>query len=55
MTWQQAKQYCEDLGGHLVTITDNKEQSFIEKYSPWGDGEPNNSSNVVSNENCVAV
>ena len=84
MTWQQAKQYCEDLGGHLVTITDNKEQAFIEKlnsnnsdlwiglskmnsntwqwvtgekfnYSHWGDGEPNNSSNVVSNENCVAV
>lgn len=25
------------------------------KYTNWGDGEPNNSSNVVSNEKCVAV
>lgn len=24
-------------------------------YTNWGDGEPNNSGNVVSNENCVAV
>ena len=38
MTWAQAKKYCEDLGGHLVTITTNEEQEFIkqliaEKYS----------------------
>lgn len=25
------------------------------KYQNWGDGEPNNSSNVVADENCVAV
>lgn len=24
-------------------------------YTNWGEGEPNNSSNVVSNENCVAI
>ena len=30
MTWQEAKVYCENLGGHLVTITDADEQNFIE-------------------------
>lgn len=83
-TWAEAKQQCEDLGGHLATITSQAEQDFIEKlnsgsrrlwiggyrddgnnwnwvtgepwdYTHWAAGEPNNSSNVVSNENCIAV
>ena len=31
MTWTEAKEYCENLGGHLVTITDENEQIVIEK------------------------
>ncbi len=30
MTWQEAKEYCESIGGHLATITTQEEQSFIE-------------------------
>ena len=30
MTWTQAKEYCEALGGHLVSITSQEEQDFIE-------------------------
>ena len=84
VSWTEAKERCERMGGHLATITSAKEQAFIEKinkddkrlwiggyrtdnnkwawvtgekwkYTNWGDGEPNNSSNVVSNENSVAV
>ena len=29
MTWDEAKTYCENLGGHLVTITESDEQSFV--------------------------
>ena len=29
MTWTEAKAYCENLGGHLVTITDEAEQEFL--------------------------
>ncbi len=29
MTWQQAKKYCEGLGGHLVTITSVQEQDIV--------------------------
>lgn len=83
-TWAEAKQQCEDLGGHLATITSQAEQDFIERlnsgsrrlwiggyrddsnnwnwvtgepwdYTHWAAGEPNNSPNVVSNENRVAV
>lgn len=37
MTWQDAQAYCEDIGGHLVTITSQAEQEFVytslvEKY-----------------------
>lgn len=37
MTWQDAQAYCEDIGGHLVTITSQAEQDFVytslvEKY-----------------------
>ena len=30
MNWYDAKAYCESLGGHLVTITSQEEQTFIE-------------------------
>lgn len=46
MTWADAKAYCENLGGHLVVITDEDEQSFVEnllgggtKNSYWLGGE----------------
>ena len=29
MTWHEAKAYCENLGGHLVTITSQEEQKFL--------------------------
>lgn len=29
MTWNDAKTFCENLGGHLVTITDSGEQTFV--------------------------
>lgn len=29
MTWEEANAYCNDLGGHLVTITTYDEQRFI--------------------------
>ena len=29
MSWTEAKEYCENLGGHLVTITSSEEQEFI--------------------------
>ena len=79
--WSEAKAKCEELGGHLATITSQEEQNFIEQinsgrrwiggyregndwhwvtgetwdYTNWDAGEPNNSSNVISNETCVAV
>ena len=28
--WKEAKAYCESLGGHLVTITDENEQTIVE-------------------------
>ena len=31
MSWTDAKAYCESLGGHLVTITSQEEQTFIEE------------------------
>lgn len=27
--WTEAKEYCENLGGHLVTITNSDEQNFV--------------------------
>ncbi len=30
MTWEEAKAYCESLGGHLVVITDADEQAAVE-------------------------
>lgn len=29
MEWEKAKEHCEGLGGHLVTITSDKEQEFV--------------------------
>ena len=29
LTWKEAKQKCEELGGHLLTITSKEEQDFI--------------------------
>ncbi len=29
-TWQEAKEYCENLGGHLATLTDQDEREAIE-------------------------
>lgn len=31
MTWEEARDYCESIGGHLATITDAEEQAFIEE------------------------
>lgn len=31
MSWTEAKAYCENLGGYLAVITDEKEQHFIEE------------------------
>ena len=30
--WQEAEDYCESKGGHLVTITSREEQRFIQRY-----------------------
>ena len=30
MTWSEAQSYCEDMGGHLVTITSAEEQGVID-------------------------
>lgn len=30
MTWSEVKEYCENIGGHLATITTADEQAFIE-------------------------
>lgn len=32
MTWQEAKEYCESLGGHLATITSAEEQSVLNNF-----------------------
>lgn len=39
-TWNEAKQKCEDMGGHLVTVTSEEEQEVVEKlikgqYCNW--------------------
>ncbi|MBQ6440674.1 MAG: InlB B-repeat-containing protein [Mogibacterium sp.] len=30
MSWSDANSYCNEIGGHLVTITDKAEQDFVE-------------------------
>ena len=83
-TWSEAEKECEKMGGHLVTITSDQEQNFVNglndsgicvwiggtrnkengwnwvtgeewKYENWAPGEPNDSLNVVSDENRVAI
>ena len=34
LTWSQAKKRCEDLGGHLATITSNQEDEYIKRLLP---------------------
>ena len=34
MTWEEAKKYCEELGGHLVTITSEEEYNSVLKLLP---------------------
>lgn len=29
LTWEEAREYCENIGGHLVTITSKEENDFI--------------------------
>lgn len=36
MTWTEAKEYCENLGGHLATITTAEEQAFVESIINYG-------------------
>ena len=36
MTWEEAKAYCENLGGFLATITTEEEQKFIESVLQVG-------------------
>ena len=31
-SWDEAEKFCEKHGGHLVTITTDKEQKFLERY-----------------------
>ena len=42
MTWQEAKDYCESLGGHLVTITSEEENKLVAELIDlaWLAGEP---------------
>ncbi len=51
MTWTEAKEYCQSIGGHLVTITSQEEQGFVEgllnatnKEGCWLGGALNNGS-----------
>jgi hypothetical protein len=38
MTWHEAKRFCEEQGGHLVTVTSDEERSFVEKLARSGSG-----------------
>lgn len=38
LSWNDAKAYCESLGGHLVSITSQEEQDFLTAYSNTLDG-----------------
>lgn len=37
VTWHEAKELCEELGGHLVTITSAEEQALIEQLISYGE------------------
>ena len=56
MTWADAKNFCENMGGHLVTITDAGEQAFVKsllenestpKNSYWMGGYKDNSNKWI--------
>jgi hypothetical protein len=36
ISWTGAKRYCEELGGHLATVTSSEEQTFIENLLARG-------------------
>lgn len=36
MSWTEAKEYCENLGGHLATITSPEEQESVESLLKSG-------------------
>lgn len=36
MTWDAARTYCEDLGGHLLTIRSESENNFVNRMFPGG-------------------
>ena len=36
MRWQEARVFCESLGGHLVTITSREENNFVTSLFPGG-------------------
>lgn len=36
MTWEDAKTFCENLGGHLITITSANEQKYVESLLSSG-------------------
>ncbi|MFH0907273.1 MAG: protein kinase [bacterium] len=36
LTWEQAKAACENLGGHLLTLTSAEEHDFIASWFPHG-------------------
>lgn len=36
-TWDEAKTFCESMGGHLVTVTSEGEQKFLESIVKNGD------------------
>ncbi len=52
VSWTEAKEYCENIGGHLVTISDSDEQNFVtdllltygKKNLYWNGGYKENSS-----------
>lgn len=31
-TWESAKKYCEEIGGHLATVTDASEWAFVSEF-----------------------
>lgn len=37
LTWEEAEQYCEGLGGHLITVTSAAEQDIVEELLNNGD------------------
>ena len=36
MTWEEARTFCEKLGGHLLTVTSKEENEFVHSLFPFG-------------------